>query len=327
MARLVNRGFAVTLILLIAAAELALRGAAAASPNIVRIVYGTSLAMYMAVADRLADAAPEVRVLALGDSLAMTQFQPDVFASDHGLPARAVFNASYLAQTFRSSENLVTHVGIGRLKQLQRVLIFVNPRRLTPDGNVDGAILRVAIAEQSGTVRLMLNEKSVSPLLDRSRLYGLSRYLVSASWRQLRRPASWDQVEYLMPQGGVVFDAQPPASLGAGFPYAPLADVSEEFVDDLERVIRLFRSRNIEVVLLTNALYPGVREFAGPEAAAYFATRMQQLAGETGSVWLPAGGARPPESDFLDYGHVNRAGATAFTHRLRDVFASLPPLH
>ena len=326
MARLVNRGFAVTLMLLIAAAELALRGAAAAPPTIVRILYGTSLAMYMAVEDRLADRAPEVRVLALGDSLAMTEFQPDVFAFDHGLPAQAVFNASYLAQNFRSSENLVRHVGVERFAQLQRVLIFVNPRRLTPDGNVDGTVLRVAIPEQSGILRQMWNEKSVSPLLDRSRLYGLSRYLVSASWRQLGRPPSWDQVEYLMPQGGVVFDATRPAAVQPGYLYEPVGMVSEEFVDDLERVVTLFRRRNVSVVLLTNALYPGVREFASQEDAAYFAMRMARLAEETGSVWMPDA-PRPLDTDFLDYGHVNRAGGTAFTHRLRDAFASLPPLH
>jgi hypothetical protein len=327
MARLVNRGFAVTLVLLIAAAELALRGAAAAPPKIVRIVYGTSLAMYMAVEARLADSAPEVRVLALGDSLAMTEFQPDVFASDHGLPARAVFNASYLAQNFRSSENLVRRVGVERMRQLQRVLIFVNPRRLTPDGNADGTVLRLAIPDQDGMLRLMWNEKSVSPLLDRSRLYGLSRYLVSASWRQIGRPRSWDQVEYLMPQGGVVFDGTRPAAAQPGYIYEPLGMVSEELVGDLKRVVKLFRSRNAGVVLTTNALYPGVREFANAEAAAYFTTRMERLAAETGSVWLPSVGGQPPDRDFLDYGHLNRAGGAAFTHRLRDGLASLPPLH
>ena len=326
MARLVNRGFAVTLILLIAAAELALRAAVLAPPNIVRIVYGTSLAMYMAVADRLTERAPEIRVLALGDSLAMTGFRPDVFASDHGLPAQAVFNASYLAQNFRSSENLVRQVGVERMPQLQRVLIFVNPRRLTPAGNVDGTVLRVAIPEQSGILRQMWDEKNVSPLLDRSRLYGLSRYLVSASWRQLGRPPSWDQVEYLTPQGGVVFDATRPAAEQPGYLYEPLGMVSEELVGDLKRVVNLFRSRNVGVVLTTNALYPGVREFANAEAAAYFATRMERLARETGSAWLPAGGGQPADSDFLDYGHLNRAGGTAFTHHLRDRLRSLPPL-
>jgi hypothetical protein len=283
--------------------------------------------MYMAVEERLAGTAADVRVLALGDSLAMTQFQPDVFASDHGLPPRAVFNASYLAQTFRSSENLVTHVGVGRLTQLQRVLIFVNPRRLTPDGNVDGTVLRVAIPEQAGTLRQMRKEKSLSPLLDRSRLYGLSRYLVSASWRQLGRPTSWDEVEYLMPQGGVAFDATRPAAEQPGYLYEPLSMVSEDLVDDLRRVVSLFRVRNVDVALLANALYPGVREFAGPDAESYFVARMKRLAEETGSVWIPAGGPETPDADFLDYGHVNRAGGVALTHRLRDALASLPTLH
>ncbi len=83
MARIVNRGFTVTLLVLLVVAELALRAAVAAPPKVVRIVYGTTLAMYMKVAERLQGAAPEVRVLAMGDSLAMTQFQPDTFAADH----------------------------------------------------------------------------------------------------------------------------------------------------------------------------------------------------------------------------------------------------
>lgn len=323
MTRLVNRGFAPTLILLIIGAELALRAAAAAPPSVVRVVYGTSLAMYMAVAQRLADAAADVRVLALGDSLAMTQFQPDVFAADHGLPARAVFNASYLAQNFRSSENLLRRVGVERLTQLQRALILVNPRRLTPDGNSEGVVLRVAIPEQSGTLGPMRTEKSLSPLLDRSRLYGLSRYLVSASWRQIGRRPSWDQVEYLMTQGGVAFDGARPAGWRPGYPYELIDDVSEELVNDLERVVVLLRSRNAEVVLSRNALFPGVREFASPEAESRFAARMQRLALETGSVWIPAAGAQPPDTDFLDYGHLNRSGGIAFTHSLRPAIARI----
>jgi len=326
MARLVNRGFALTLFSLALAAELALRAAAAAPPNVVRILYGTGLAMYMAVEERLADAAPDVRVLALGDSLAMTQFQPDVFAADLGWSPRAVFNASYLAQNFRSSENLLRRIGVERLTQLQRVLIFVNPRRLTDEGIVEGSVLRVAIPEQSGSLRLVWEEKSLSPILDRSRLYGVSRYLVSASWRQIGRQPSWDQVEYLMPQGGVAFDAARPAVWGPGFPYEPVDEVSEDLVSDLERVIRLFRGRHVGVVLLTTAIYPGVTEFVSPETEGRFAARMQQLAADTGSTWMPANAAQPPETGFLDYGHVTRAGGAAFTHRLRDVLASLPPL-
>ena len=327
MVRLVNRGFTVTLVLLALASELALRAVTAAPPNVVRVVYGTTLAMYMAVEERLAADAADVRVLALGDSMAMTQFQPDVFALDQGLPERAVFNASYLAQTFRSHENLLRHIGIERLPQLQRVLIFVNPRRLTPDGNEDDAIFRVAIPEQDGTLRQAWRDRSVSPILDRSRLYGLSRYLVSASWRQLGRPPSWDHVEYLMPQGGVAFDEPRPPMFGGGYPYAPLGDVSENYVDDLERVIQLFRRRNVSVALLTTAIYPGVSEFVSEATKIRFAERMQQLAADTGSTWLPASAAGPSEPDFLDYGHVNRAGGTAFTHRLSDVLAPLPPLH
>jgi hypothetical protein len=326
MARLVNRGFALTLFSLAIAAELALRAAAAAPPNVVRVLYGTTLAMYTAVEERLADAAPSVRVLALGDSLTLTQFQPDVFASDHGLPARAVFNASYLAQTFRSQENLLRHIGVERFAQLQRVLIFVNPRRLTPEGNEDEAVFRVAIPEQDGTLRKAWHDRSLSPILDHSRLYALSRYLVSASWRQLGRPPSWDHVEYLSPQGGVAFDGTPPRS-AVGYQYALLGDLSEEFVDDLERVIQLFRSRNVGVVLLTTAIYPGVSEFVSQGTERRFVERMQQLAEDIGSTWLRTNAAQPPQTDFLDYGHVNRAGGAAFTHRLRDVLASLPPLH
>ena len=328
MARLVNRGFALTLISLAIIAELALRAAVAAPPNVVRILYGTGLAMYMAVEERLADAAPAVHVLALGDSLTLTQFQPDVFAADHGLPPDAVFNASYLSQTFRSQENLLRHIGVERMAQLQRVLIFVNPRRLTPDGNEDEAVFRVAIPDQDGTLRQAWRDRNLSPILDRSRLYGLSRYLVSASWRQLGRPPSWDHVEYLMPQGGVAFDGPRPwPFVGAGYPYAPLGDVSEDYVDDLERVIQLFRRRNVSVVLLTTAIYPGVSEFVSVGTEARFAERMKDLAADTGSAWLPANAAQPPERDFLDYGHVSRAGGTAFTHRLHDVLAPLPPLH
>jgi hypothetical protein len=323
MARLVNRGFTLTLLALAMVAELALRAAAAAPPNVVRIVYGTGLAMYMAVEERLADAAPDVRVLALGDSLAMTQFQPDVFAADLGVPPRAVFNASYLAQNFRSSENLLRRVGVERLRQLQRVLIFVNPRRLTDEGIVEGAVLRVAIPEQSGSLRRVWQEKSLAPILDRSRLYGLSRYLVSASWRQIGRQPSWDQVEYLMPQGGVAFDGARPAAWRPGYPYQPVDEVSEVLVSDLERVIDLFRSRDVGVVLLTSPLYPDASEFASRGAELRFADRMQRLALETGSVWLAAGGARPPETQFLDYGHVNRSGGVAFTHHLRDLLTTI----
>ena len=329
MARLVNRGFTATLLVLLIAAELALRAAASAPPQVVRIVYGTTLAMYVAVADRLRHAAPDVRVLVLGDSLAMTQFQPDIFAADHGLPANAVFNASYLAQTFRSQQTLLRSMGTDRFPRLRRVLLFINPRRLTPDGNVDSAVFRIAIPEVGGPWHSAWADKSLSPMLDYSRLYGLSRYLLTASWRQVGRPTSWDEVEYLGPQGGVTFDRPRPAGDRPAYFFAPVDALSEESVADLTRVIELFRSRGISVVLLPSAHHPSVQPFASAMAESQFSARMQRLADETGSAWMsmPAGSFQPPaDSDYLDYGHLNRSGGVAFTHHLRDALAMLPPL-
>jgi hypothetical protein len=324
--RIVNRGFTQTLLVLVVVAELALCGAASAPPNVVRIFYGTTLAMYMKVAERLQTAAPDVRVLAMGDSLAMTQFQPNTFAADHGLPANAVFNASYLAQTFRSQENLLRHLGIERFARLRQVLLFINPRRLTPDGNEDAAVFRIAIPEPGGPWPSAWQDKSLSPILDYSHLYGLSKYLVTASWRQIGRPASWDAVEYMTPQGGVAFDRPRPAGDVPVYLFEQVDAISEESVADLKRVIDLFRARNVSVVLLPSAHHPSVQGFANASAEARFTARMQQLAGETGSVWvpIPAGSFQPPaDTDYLDYGHLNRSGGIAFTHVLRE---AIPPI-
>jgi hypothetical protein len=307
MARLVNRGFVATLLVLAMAAELAVRAITAAPPHVVRVVYGTTLAMYMAVESRLRDAAPDVQVLALGDSLAMTQFQPDVFASDRGLPADAVFNAAYLAQTFRSQEMLLNNVGLDRLPKLKQVLMFVNPRRLTPEGNVDAPIFRVVDDPYS-------------------RLYGLSRYLVTAAWRQIGRPVSWDEVEYLSPYGGVVFDQPRPPGDRPVYLYAPIGEVMEPLIADLTRVIRLFRDRGINVVLLPNARHASINWFADGTAEAKFEARIKALASETGSTWvpIPAGQFQPPaDTDFLDYGHLNRSGGIAFTHFLADLIVPI----
>jgi len=329
MARLVNRGFTATLLALLIAAELLLRASASASPNVVRIVYGTTLAMYMEVAERLRAAAPEVQVLAMGDSLALTQFQPDIFAADHGLPTAAVFNAAYLALTYRSQSALLKDIGLDRFTRMRRVLLFVNPRRLTADGNVDAAVFRVAIPEPGGPWREAWHDKSLSPILDYSRLYGLSRYLVSASWRQIGRPPSWDEVEFLSPQGGVVFDGTRPEGDRPSYLYEPLGEISESFVADLAGVIDLWRARGVSVVLLPSIHHQGVQPFATASAERHFTERMEQLAKQTGSIWvpMPAGGFQPPaDTDFLDYAHLNRSGATAFTHYLRDRLASLPPI-
>lgn len=331
MPRPVNRGFTITLIALAIVAELALRAAASASPHTVRIVYGTTLAMYSEIEKRLTAAASDIRILALGDSLAMTQFQPDVFAADASLPVSAVFNASYLATTHRSQENLLRHIGLDRLPRLQRVLMFVNPRRLTVEGNADADVFRVAIPDAAGSWRESIRERSLSPILDRSRLYGLSRYLISASWRQVNRPTTWDEVEYLSPQGGVKFDAPPAPSTHTRYPYAWLTAIDEPYVDDLRRVIELFRSRGVSVVLMQSLHHPEGQPFANDAAAATFEARMRSLAEETGSVWVrvPAGDFHPPaDAGFLDYGHLNRAGGEAFTHYLRGVLdaAAVPPL-
>jgi hypothetical protein len=330
MPRLVNRGFTITLLAVTLVAELALRAATSAPPAVIRVVYGTTLSMYMEVEHRLAAAAPDTRVLALGDSLALTQFQPDVFAADHGLPVNTVFNASYLALTFRSQENLLRSIGVDRFPQLRRVLMFVNPRRLTREGNVDAAVFRVVIPDADGPWSQMRADKSISPLLDYSRLYGLSRYLVTASWRQIGRPPSWDEVEYLMPQGGVAYDRPRAAGDRPVFPYELISDVSEIYVADLKRVINTFRDRGIDVVMLPNASHASVNPFATASVEAGFQTRMQMLAEETRSEWvtLPAGAFAPPvDTDFLDYGHLNRSGGVAFTHYLHGALAPLPPIH
>lgn len=329
MARIVNRGFTVTLIVLALIAELALRAAAAAPPDVVRTVYGTTLAMYLAVADRLRESAPRVRVLAMGDSLALTQFQPDTFAADHQLAVDAVFNASYLALTIRSQEQLLRSIGLERFSQLQRVLLFINPRRLTPEGSVDADVFRVAIPESGGPWRQAWAEKRVSPIFDYSRLYGLSRYLVGAAWRQVGRPSSWDEVRYLAPQGGVVFEQSRLPAASTAYPFDPVEQVSEELVGDLRRLIDLLRRRNVSVVLLENVNHHTARAFASAAAEQQFRARMQSLALETGAAWLPLhrGAFKPPaDTDFLDYGHLNRAGGIAFTHHLAGALASLPPI-
>lgn len=326
MPRFVNRGFAATLIVVLIGAELLLRAAAGASPNIARIIYGTTLAMYMEIDERLRDAMPAIQVLALGDSLAMTQFQPDIYAADHHLPAEAVFNASYLAQTFRSEESLLRHIGVDRFGQLRRVLMFVNPRRLTPEGNTDAAVFRVVVPDPEGTWRSAWRERSVAPIFDRSRLYGLSRYLVSASWRQIGRPASWDEVEYLAPHGGIVFDHTRTPGTEPGYLYEPVASIGEEYVSDLQHVIELLRSRNVSVVLLPSVHRVSAQPFADASAEAHFIARMRQVATDTGSdwIWLPAEAFEPPSDlDFLDYAHLNRSGGIAFTHWLRD---TIPPM-
>jgi hypothetical protein len=318
MRRFANRGFLSTLIVVLVVAEVALRAAAAAPPKVVRVLYGTTLAMYMEVDKRLRDAAPGVQVLAMGDSVALTQFQPDVFAQDHGLSAGAVFNASFLGQTFRSQESLLRSIGIERFASLQRALVFINPRRLTPEGNVDADVFRIVVPDPDGPWRQAWRDKRLAPLFDYSRLYGLSRYLVGASWRQVGRPTTWDEVEYLAPYGGVSYEGMRESTSPPGHAYNLIADISERYVDDLKRVVDLLRSRGVAVVLLPPAHHPNAMPFTDASARHRFELRMALLARETGSTWmpLPEGFVPPADTDFLDYGHLNRSGGAAFTRWL-----------
>lgn len=307
MARIVNRGFLVTLVAIMIVAEIGIRAIVTAPPKVVRVAYGTTLAMYMAVESRLRASAPEVQVLALGDSLAMTQFQPDVYAADHGLPAGAVFNAAYLAQTYRSQEMLLNKVGLDRMPKLKQVLMFVNPRRLTIEGNVDAPVFRVVMDPYS-------------------RLYGLSRYLVMASWRQVAKPTSWDEVEYLSAHGGVVFDHPRPTGDYPVNLYALIDQISDEYLTDLKRVVEMFRARGIQVFILQGTRHPSVHQFVNAGVEADFDVKMHDLSAQTGAEFIPlaAVGFQPPaDTDYLDYGHLNRSGGTAFTHFLRD---TIPPI-
>lgn len=307
-----NRGFVVTLLVLSVAAEALLRALASAPPPAVRLLYGTTLGMYMEVADRLRARAPHIEVLATGDSLALMQFQPDVYAGAIGAPADAVFNAAYLGSTFRSQEHLLRSIGLDRLARLRQAILFVNPRRLTSEGNSDADLFRVAIPDPDGPWHEARRERRIAPLLDYSRLYGLSRYLVTASWRQVRNPPSWDRVELLGPQGGVAFEG---TGAGGTFPYAQIGAPEPPFITDLKRVMTLFLDRGVAVTLSTNVVHRTAVPFASDAAGRAFESAMAQLARETGSRWVPMPSEwRPPsESDFLDYGHLNRSGGEAFT--------------
>lgn len=312
---LVNRGFVTTLIVLALAAEAVLRVVPLASPPLVRIVYGTTLAMYMEVRDRLIEAAPGVRVLALGDSLALTQFHPDVFAQARQMEAGTVFNAAYLATSIDSQQALLRAVGVERLQQLQQVLLFINPRRLTEEGDGESKLFRIAIPDQGGPWRAIWQERQVSPLLDYSRLYGLSRYLVGAAWMQVGRPASWDSVEYLSPHGGIRFPQRGGAANSTGYPYPQLDHLSDRVIAELRTLIVEIRSRGVEVVMLPSLHHPGTAPFIDASAARRFDAAMQALARETGSAWiaLPGGADHVAEEHYLDYGHLNQSGGEAYT--------------
>lgn len=319
-APLVNRHFGIALLALLLLGELVLRAAPWLGAPFFRITHGNSLAMSMSARDRLRATAASVRVLALGDSLGMTQFQPDRFAELAGLPPGAVFNASYLGMSFPSQLDLLQSVGREPLSALRSVIYFVNPRRLSEREVPNTDVLRVGVRPARPPVDEVWRTGRLAPLLDASRLYGLSRHLVVSAWRTaLWEPASWDQLEYLGPHGGVAWpgrrvDPRPPP-----YPHPPLAQVSEERLAEMRTVLEWLARSGADVWLVPSALHPRVDPFASDAARARFAARIAALARETGARDLHGvlEGFHPPDDrDFCDYGHMNARGGAAYTRHL-----------
>jgi hypothetical protein len=316
----VNRHFGITLLALWLGAELFLRLVPALPAPIFRAMYGNSLAMFMTVHERLAAAAGGVRVLALGDSLAMTQFQPDLFADAVGLQPGEVFNAAYLGMSFPSQADLLRSIGLERFDRLEHVLYFVNPRRLSTSEVPNTDVLRVGVPPGEGALAVAWETKRVGPLFDRSRLYGLSRHLAFSAWRSWRADAPlWDHVEWLGPRGGVAWPQ--PRSNGAAprYPYPPLDAVSRVRLDEMRRVLALLNERGARVSLVPSALHPTATVFASDDARRRYEEELRHLAAETGAAYLPEVVARfapPDDRDFCDYGHMNAAGGRAYTRHL-----------
>jgi hypothetical protein len=322
----VNRHFGVTMLALLVCAELFLRVVPSLPAPLFRALYGNSLAMYMAIRERLELAAPDVRVLALGDSLAMTQFQPDLFAEGVGLRRGDVFNGAYLGMSFPSQEDMLTSIGPEKLGRLEHVLYFVNPRRFSAAEVPNTDVLRVGVPPADGAWRVAWRTKRVGPVLDRSRLYGLSRYLVSTAWRSLLAdPPSWDHVELLGPSGGVAWPHARANGAAPTYPYPPLDEISAERLAEMRRVVTLLRSTGAEVTIVASAVHPSVRVFASPEARGRYDTALGRVAAETGSHYRAEAvdDFRPDDDrDFCDYGHMNAAGGEAYTrHLLRQQLA------
>jgi hypothetical protein len=323
----VNRHFAVTMLALAISAELFLRVVPSLPPPVFRALYGDSLAMFMTVHERLGRAAADVRVLALGDSLAMTQFQPDLFAEGAGLRRGDVFNAAYLGMSFPSEEDMLRSIGPERFRRLEHVLFFVNPRRLSASEVTNTGILRIGVPPADGVWRVAWETKRVAPILDRSRLYGLSRYLVSTAWRTLLAdPASWNHVELLGPRGGVAWPHQRSNGATPTYPYPPLEAVSPERLAEMKRVLTVLRQTGARVTLLASAVHSSAPVFGSEEARRNYEAEITRLAAETGSVYLPdavAEFAPRDDRDFCDYGHMDAAGGEAFTLHLVRLSGSL----
>jgi hypothetical protein len=317
---LVNRCFVFTCVAIMVGAELLLRATPQLDMRLFRALYGNSLAMFLTVDARLDGVAEDVRVLALGDSLAMTQFQADLFAQEGGLEVGEVFNAAYLGMSFPSQEDMLRRIGIERFTRLRHVIYFLNPRRLSTDEVPNTDVLRIGVPPADGRWKEIWETKRLAPLFDGSRLYGLSSHLLFSAWRSLLDDArSWDHVELLGPRGGVAWPHPRPSDAEPVYPYAPLDVVSPARLAEMRRVIRLLRSTGAEVAIVPSALHPSIDPFASGEARARYEAAVVQLATETGSRYLPdlVAGFRPAdERAYCDYGHVNAAGGEAFTRHL-----------
>lgn len=317
---LFNRGFGITLLALFVATEILLRLAPTLSPQAFRFIYGNALSMYMSVAERLADAAPEIEVLALGDSLTMTQFQPDVFAEELGVPNERVFNAGYSAMSFTSQERLLRKIGLDRFERLRTVLFFLNPHRVAGQETPNSEVFRVAIGNPDGPWQTIKETKKLAPLFDYSRVYGLSRYLILNAWRMiLIHEPTWDDFRLLSPQGGVAWMERRQDAAAPVYPYPRIRVVSPERLAEMRMVIELFRRRGVDVIVLPNALHPEIQVFASPNVEARFHVQVGDIAAATGSHYRPEaliGFSAPMDTDFCDYGHMNRSGALALTRWL-----------
>lgn len=320
---LVNRHFGVTLLALFVAAEIFVRLAPDLGPRFFRIVYGNSLAMMMTVRDRLERSAGSVRVLALGDSLAMTQFQPGLFARMTGLGDGEVFNAAYLGMSFPSQEDLLRSVGMGRLRALQSVLYFVNPRRLCSQERPNTEVLRVGIRPADGPWGEAWRTKRLAPLFDTSRLYGLSRYLMTSAWRSaVEGEPNWDHVEYLGPFGGVTWSGPCDTAASHRYPYPPLESISGERLREMRRVIEFLRKLGAQVWLVPSALHPSVDPFSSSEARSQYDQAIAALARDMDLQYLGAsldGFETVSAGDFCDYGHTSAAGGARYTRHLFEV--------
>lgn len=317
-----NAGFLRTLILLVIASEVFLRLAPNGPPRIFRALYGNSLSMYMKVAERLEKAAPDIRILALGDSLAMTQFQPDVFRRTSELSAEEVFNAAYPAMSFPSQTNLLHAVGLQRFQKLERVIFFLNPSRLAADQETNTDVFRVAIPSADGPWDDIWRTKRIAPLFDRSRLYGLSRNIVLYSWRfPLSRREVWDNFEYLNEQGAVSFECTQEESLPPRYPTKLIESLSATRIKELKATLSTLRRMEASISIIPSAYHPRVDPFATRAVRRSFIELLRQL------DEMPSTESMPnlfddffPVSDavFCDYAHMSRTGGAFFTKWLSE---------